>query len=56
MLMQDLEASIEKLTQLRAAGIRVSIDDFGTGYSSLALLSRLPIDSLKIDRSLIRRP
>lgn len=53
MLMQDLDGSIEKLTVLRDAGIRISIDDFGTGYSSLALLSRLPIDCLKIDRSFI---
>jgi PAS domain S-box-containing protein/diguanylate cyclase (GGDEF)-like protein len=55
MLMQDLEASIEKLTLLRHTGVRVSIDDFGTGYSSLALLARLPIDCLKIDRSFINR-
>jgi PAS domain S-box-containing protein/diguanylate cyclase (GGDEF)-like protein len=55
MLMEDLEASIEKLVRLRTAGVRVSIDDFGTGYSSLALLARLPIDCLKIDRSFISR-
>lgn len=53
MLMQDLEGSTAKLVQLRKAGIHISIDDFGTGYSSLALLARLPIDSLKIDRSFI---
>jgi diguanylate cyclase (GGDEF)-like protein len=54
MLMQDLEASIRKLSQLREAGIGVAIDDFGTGYSSLRLLARLPVDTLKIDRSFIQ--
>jgi diguanylate cyclase (GGDEF)-like protein/PAS domain S-box-containing protein len=53
MLMQDLDASIAKLADLRAAGVCVSIDDFGTGYSSLAMLAKLPIDYLKIDRSFI---
>jgi diguanylate cyclase (GGDEF)-like protein len=54
MLMQDIELSIRKLEELRAAGIGVAIDDFGTGYSSLRLLSRLPVDTLKIDRSFIQ--
>jgi EAL domain-containing protein (putative c-di-GMP-specific phosphodiesterase class I) len=54
MLMQDIELSIRKLEELREAGIRVAIDDFGTGYSSLRLLSRLPVDTLKIDRSFIQ--
>jgi diguanylate cyclase (GGDEF)-like protein len=54
MLMQDLELSIAKLSQLREAGIGVAIDDFGTGYSSLRLLARLPVDTLKIDRSFVQ--
>ena len=53
-LMQDIELSIRKLSQLREAGIGVAIDDFGTGYSSLRLLGRLPVDVLKIDRSFIQ--
>jgi diguanylate cyclase (GGDEF)-like protein len=54
MLMQDIELSIAKLGQLRDAGIGIAIDDFGTGYSSLRLLSRLPVDTLKIDGSFIQ--
>jgi diguanylate cyclase (GGDEF)-like protein len=53
MLMHDLELSIRKLTQLREAGLGVAIDDFGTGYSSLRLLAKLPVDTLKIDRSFV---
>jgi diguanylate cyclase (GGDEF)-like protein len=52
-LLQDIDATTRKLQELRAAGVRVSLDDFGTGYSSLGLLSRLPVDALKIDRSFI---
>ncbi len=54
MLMQDLELSIRKLAQLREAGIGIAIDDFGTGYSSLGLLAKLPVDTLKVDRSFIQ--
>jgi diguanylate cyclase (GGDEF)-like protein len=53
MLMRDLDLSIRKLGSLREAGVAVAIDDFGTGYSSLSLLGRLPIDTLKIDRSFV---
>jgi diguanylate cyclase (GGDEF)-like protein len=52
-LLQDLEGTSGKLRELREAGLRIAIDDFGTGYSSLALLSKLPVDLLKIDRSFI---
>jgi diguanylate cyclase (GGDEF)-like protein len=54
LLMEDIEESIRKLRALREAGASISLDDFGTGHSSLAYLSRLPIDTVKIDRSFIR--
>jgi EAL domain-containing protein (putative c-di-GMP-specific phosphodiesterase class I) len=41
------------LAELRAVGVRIGIDDFGTGYSSIARLHRLPVDTVKVDRSLI---
>lgn len=53
LVMEDLEAKIEKLSELRNHGIRVVLDDFGTGYSSLSQIARLPLDALKIDRAFI---
>ena len=52
-LMDDRPAIATKLQTLRAAGIRVSLDDFGTGYSSLNYLRLYPVDTLKIDCSLV---
>jgi diguanylate cyclase len=52
-LMKDIENTINKLKQLSNYGVKIAIDDFGTGYSSLSYLKKLPIDTLKIDRSFI---
>jgi len=52
-IINNIESTIEKMSQLRALGYRVSIDDFGTGYSSLAYLKQLPISQLKIDKTFI---
>lgn len=51
--MQNPEASIQVMNQLKALGIKIAIDDFGTGYSSLAYLKRIPADIIKIDRSFV---
>ncbi len=52
-VMQDLDHALGVLAALKAMGIRVAVDDFGTGHSSLSYLKRLPITTLKIDRSFI---
>jgi diguanylate cyclase (GGDEF)-like protein len=51
LIIKDIKGNIEKLRAVRDMGVNIAIDDFGTGYSSLSYIARLPLNSVKIDRS-----
>jgi diguanylate cyclase (GGDEF)-like protein len=52
-IMEDVKHSIATLQAIRGTGVRIAVDDFGTGFSSLGYLAKLPLDTLKIDRSFV---
>jgi diguanylate cyclase (GGDEF)-like protein/PAS domain S-box-containing protein len=53
-MLQDTEATLATLHELRNLGVSIAMDDFGTGYSSLSYLRRFPFDRIKIDQSFVR--
>lgn len=55
LVLEDMDAVVQQMHQLKKHGIQFSMDDFGTGYSSLSYLSSLPFDEVKIDQAFIRR-
>jgi diguanylate cyclase (GGDEF)-like protein len=54
LVLDNVDDTIAKMSELKAMGVRFSMDDFGTGQSSLSYLTRLPLDQLKIDQSFVR--
>lgn len=54
-MMKDMDETVQRLTALKALGVRLALDDFGTGYSSIANLSSFPLDTIKIDRAFVER-
>ncbi|MEO6975537.1 MAG: EAL domain-containing protein, partial [Gallionella sp.] len=53
LIMKDVKRSVSSLQAIREMGVTIAIDDFGTGFSSLSYLAKLPVDTLKIDRSFV---
>lgn len=53
-VMRDVDRAVESLQRLRRLGFKIALDDFGTGYSSMAYLQKLPLDTLKLDRSFVQ--
>jgi predicted signal transduction protein with EAL and GGDEF domain len=53
LIMEDVKHSIDSLQAIRAMGVTIAIDDFGTGFSSLSYLAKLPVNTLKVDRSFV---
>ena len=52
-IMRDVVVAHDRLEEVKALGVRIAIDDFGTGFASLSHLQRMPVDSLKVDRSFV---
>jgi len=53
LIMEDIKHNIDCLRAIRSMGVTIAVDDFGTGFSSLSYLAKLPVNTLKIDRSFV---